>query len=549
MSDAVWSRTSLRWLDDTHSDGWATRVVTSIHSVPGRIQTTADIIRSHGVERADHPALVMDDCTLTWGELYERAQRMANMLASFGVGPYDRVAFLDKNGIEHFEVFFGAALLNAVCVDVNWRLAPPEVEVVINDAGAKVFVVGQDFAGILEAIEPNLTTLRRSLLIGRDYEGAVATAPDGDPGIESTPDDIAFHLYSSGTTGRPKGVLLTHRNFTATLPTATEVWHRADSVNLVAMPLFHIGGGSWAMAGMFTGCTSVIVRDIDPVKIVELFAAAGITNAFLVPAVLQFLLNVPGVNDREYPHLRALVYGGSPISEAVLAAAMRAFKCDFWGAYGLTETTGAVVLLAPEDHALGERRHLLRSCGKPHAPNELRIVDTVGQRDCEVGEVGEIWVRGPQIMKGYWHMPDETEASITDGWFHTGDAGYRDAEGYLYIHDRVKDMIVSGGENVYPAEVENVLMAMRGVADAAVIGVPHERWGETAKAIVVRARDEAGAALTEQGIIDHARKHLAKFKCPTSVDWLDSLPRNPSGKILKKQLRAPYWEGRESNVN
>jgi long-chain acyl-CoA synthetase len=228
---------------------------------------------------------------------------------------------------------------------------------------------------------------------------------------------------------------------------------------------------------------------------------------------------------------------------------MQAFKCDFWQAYGLTETTGSVVGLAPEDHSLDERRHLLRSCGKPHPGNELRIVDPDSQRECEVGEVGEIWVRGPQIMKGYWNMPEETAKSITDGWFHTGDAGYLDSDGYLYIHDRVKDMIVSGGENVYPAEVENVLMGVRGVADVAVIGVPHERWGETAKAMIVRAPDDAGAALTEQGVIDYARQHLAKFKCPTSVDWVDVLPRNPSGKILKKELRAPYWEGRERNVN
>ncbi len=365
--------------------------MTNVTLMGKQIQTIADIVRVHGTERADHPALIIDERTLTWGELYVRAQQMANLLASVGVGADDRVAFLEKNGIEHFEVFFGAALLNAVCVDVNWRLAPPEVEYIVNDAGSKVFVVGADFVPILDAIEPNLTTVKRTLVIGRDYEEAISSAPPGDPGTTATLDDIAFQLYSSGTTGRPKGVLLTNDNFTAILPTATELWRLdADSVNLVAMPLFHIGGGGWAMAGMFTGCTSVIVRDIDPAKIVDLFANAGITNAFLVPAVLQFMLAVPGVNDHEYPQLRAILYGASPISEAVLAGSIEAFKCDFWQAYGLTETTGAVVGLAPEDHSLGERRHLLRSCGKAHAPNELRIVDTETQRECEVGEVGEI---------------------------------------------------------------------------------------------------------------------------------------------------------------
>ncbi|MFT3855793.1 MAG: long-chain-fatty-acid--CoA ligase [Ilumatobacteraceae bacterium] len=515
------------------------------------IQSIADIVRVHGAGRPDQVALVQDDRTLTWAELYERAQKMANLLASLGVGPEDRVAMLEKNGIEHFEVFFGAALLNAVCVDVNWRLAPPEVEYIVDDAGAKVFVVGADFVPVLDAIEPNLTTVKRTLVIGRDYAEALAAAPTGDPGNQSATSDVAFQLYSSGTTGRPKGVLLSNANLVALVSQSIDTVSLDEtSVNLVAMPLFHIGGGGWATAGMWTGCKSIIVRDLDPAKLVELFAEAGITNAFLVPAVLQFMLGVPEVADHDYPALRSILYGASPISEAVLAGAIATFRCDFIQAYGLTETTGTIVNLRPEDHHLdGPRRHLLRSCGKPCPGTVLRIVDTDTQRECEVGEVGEIWARGPQIMKGYWNMPEETAKSITDGWFHTGDAGYLDADGYLYIHDRVKDMIVSGAENVYPAEVENVLMGIKGVADVAVIGVPDERWGETAKAMIVRSPDEAGVALTEQAVIDHARQHLAKFKCPTSVDWVDALPRNPSGKILKKELRAPFWEGRERNVN
>ena len=240
-------------------------------------------------------------------------------------------------------------------------------------------------------------------------------------------------------------MLLTNANVVALVPPSVAMVQLDESsVNLVAMPLFHIGGGGWATAGMWNGCKSIIVRDIDPAKIVRLFAEEGITNAFLVPAVLQFMLAVPGVADHEYPALRSILYGASPISEAVLATAMATFKCDFVQAYGLTETTGTIVNLPPADHQLdGPRRHLLRSCGIPVTGTVLRIVDTDTQRECEVGEVGEIWARGPQIMKGYWNMPEETAKAITDGWFHTGDAGYLDAEGYLYIHDRVKDMIVS----------------------------------------------------------------------------------------------------------
>ena len=512
------------------------------------INTVSDIVRVHGNGRADQVSLVQGDRQVTWGELYARAGQVANLLAAAGVGDQDRVAFLDKNGIEHFEVFYGAALLNAVCVDVNWRLAAPEVEYIVNDAEAKVFVVGQEFVPILDAIRDRLTTATTILVIGQDYEAAVDAQPSTDPGTASTSDDVAFQLYSSGTTGRPKGVMLTNANFFGLLPLAKQMWELSpDAVNLVAMPLFHIGGGGWAIAGQYEGARSVIVRDLDPAALVTLIGKERISHGFLVPAVLQFMLMVPGVDEADFSSLRVIVYGASPISEEVLARSVTTFQCKFWQAYGLTETTGAVVNLAPEDHDVnGPNRHRLRSCGLPGPGVEVRIVDTDTLADCEVGEVGEIWIRSAQVMKGYWHMPDETAKSIdADGWFRSGDAGFLDADGYLYIHDRVKDMIVSGGENVYPAEVENVLMGHPAIADVAVIGVPHERWGETAKAVVVR---KPGAEVTEQEIIDYARERLARFKCPTSVDWADVLPRNPSGKLLKRTLREPYWEGVERRI-
>lgn len=521
----------------------------------GTINTVSDIIRVHGVELADQTAIVQGERRLSWAGLYERAGQVANLLAANGVGAGDRVAFLDKNGIEHFEVFYGTALLNAVCVDVNWRLAPPEVEYIVNDSLAKVFIVGHEFLPVLDAIAANLTTVTKILVIGGadhaydGYEAAVAGQPATDPGTTQAEDDIAFQLYSSGTTGRPKGVLLTNANFFGLLPMAKEMWElEASSVNLVAMPLFHIGGGGWAAAGQYMGATSVIMRDLDPAGLIKLIGDERITHGFLVPAVLQFMLMMPGVDEADFSSLKVCVYGASPISEDVLARSVKTFGCKFWQAYGLTETTGAVVNLAPDDHDVdGPNRHRLRSCGLPGPGVELRIVDNDTGNDCEQGEVGEIWIRSPQVMLGYWNLPAETAKSITDdGWFKSGDAGYVDADGYVYIHDRVKDMIVSGGENVYPAEVENVLMGHPGIADVAVIGVPHDKWGETAKAIIVRKPD---STVTEDEIIAYARERLARFKCPTSVDWVDALPRNPSGKILKKDLRAPYWEGRDRNVN
>jgi long-chain acyl-CoA synthetase len=512
------------------------------------IESVSDILRVHGSGLADRTALVLGDQEMSWSQLYDRAKQVAQGMRAAGVGEQDRVAFLDKNGIEHFEVFYGAALLNAVCVDVNWRLAPPEVAYIVNDALAKVLVVGPDFVPVLEAMADQLTTDPLVLVIGgheryQDYGAWVAAQEAVDPGTPSGPEDVAFQLYSSGTTGRPKGVMLSNSNFFSLLPLAKEMWELSpDAVNLAAMPLFHIGGGGWATAAMYEGATTVIVRDLDPAALITLIPQRRVTHAFLVPAVLQFMLMMPGVGEADFSSLKVIVYGASPISEAVLAQSVQTFGCKFWQAYGLTETTGAIVNLPPEDHDVdGTNKHRLRSCGVPGPGVELRIVDAASGEDLPQGDVGEIWVRSPQVMKGYWNMPEATAESIVDGWFRTGDAGYLDADGYLYIHDRVKDMIVSGGENVYPAEVENVLMACPGVADVAVIGVPHDKWGETAKAVVVRT---PGSEVTEQEIIEYARERLARFKCPTSVDWIDALPRNPSGKILKKDLRAPYWEGR-----
>jgi long-chain acyl-CoA synthetase len=259
------------------------------------------------------------------------------------------------------------------------------------------------------------------------------------------------------------------------------------------------------------------------------------------------MLSAPGVQDQDWSALEAILYGGSPISETVLARSVHTFGCRFVQGYGLTESTGTIMYLPAEDHAPdGPNRHRLRACGIPTPGHEAKIADSVSGEEQPDGAIGEIWVRGPSVMAGYWNRPEHTaEAILPGGWLRTGDAGYRDGDGYFYIHDRLKDMIVSGGENVYPAEVENAIMSHPEVADVAVIGIPHEKWGETPMALVVRV---AGAGLTEPDLIAYCRQQLAGFKCPTSVQWLDDLPRNPSGKILKKELRAPFWEGRSRAV-
>ena len=524
-------------------------------SVPGmKVGDVGSIVRDNARKQPNAVSLVLGEREVTWAQLLSRSAQVAQGLRRAGVKSQDRVAFLDKNGIEHFEVFYGCALLNAVSVDVNWRLAAPEVAFVVNDSQAEVLIVGQEFVAILDAIVNDLANVKTVIVIGghpshNDYERWVSAQSAVDPKVSTKPSDIAFQLYSSGTTGRPKGVMLTNDNFFALLPAARDVWGMSvKTINLVAMPLFHIGGGGWATAGQFTGAKSIIVRDINPAEILTLIEKHRITHGFLVPVLLQFALAMPNIGTTDFSSLELIAYGASPISEAVLEGAIKAFKCPFMQVYGLTETTGVVTVLGPEDHDLSSaNKGRLRSCGKPFTGIELRIVDSETSKDVPVGDVGEIWIRSRQIMKGYWNMPEETAKSIVKGgWFRSGDAGYFDKDGYVYIFDRVKDMIVSGGENVYPAEIENALMAHPAIADVAIIGVPDDKWGEVPMALVVRKPD---TQVTEQEIIAFARERLAGFKTPKSVGWVDALPRNPSGKILKKILREPYWVGRSRQVN
>ena len=513
---------------------------------------TADFVRHWARVKPEHPALRWAGGQLSYRELDERSSRVAAALSSTGVGPGDRVAFLDKNSPEQIELFFGAAKLNAVPCPVNFRLAAPEIAVIVSDSEAGVFAVGAEFAPVVEKAEPELAGVQ-ILSIGEsgrypDFASWRDSFPPDDPAEPQAPGDVAYQLYSSGTTGRPKGVQLTQANLAAGLSLYPGLMALdGDSISLVAMPLYHIGGGGWANAGFAVGATNVLVRDIVPSDLVETFERERISHAFLVPAVLQFMLGVPGVDGRDFSALEYLLYGASPISEKVLAGAIKTFGCRFVQAYGLTESTGTVIHLPADDHDLGGAHpNRLRGVGVPIPGTEIRIVDPGALEDLPDGEVGEIWIKGPTVMKGYWKMPEATNETIrADGWLRSGDAGYRDEDGYFYVHDRVKDMIVSGGENIYPAEVENAIMAHSGVADAAVIGVPDDKWGETPKAVVVRA---AGSDLTEAELIAHCRERLAGFKCPTSVDFVDELPRNPSGKVLKKDLRAPYWTGRARQV-
>jgi len=517
----------------------------------------ADIVRDNAAERPDKPALICDERTLTYAELDAEASLVANALLSAGVENQDRVGIIAKNIPEYFTLTYGAAKINAVSVAVNWRLAPAEMGYILDNAEVGVVLVENEFLGHLDTMElprnPLIVALGGST--GHlSYTDWIADASSEDPNYPTDTDDTGVQLYTSGTTGLPKGAELSNRNFEAIMDPITDmIGLDSDDVVLHVLPMFHIGGSGVANVGLFNGCTNIVHRDVDPGRIFADIPKHGVTSAFMVPALLQVLPMIPGASDVDYSSLKKIFYGASPITEEVLIASIALLKCPHAQAYGLTETTGVVTWLNAEDHDPGgPRAHLLRSAGRPIDGVELRIVDQDTGEDLSEGEVGEIWVRTVQNLKSYWKNPEATAEVFPEGrdengfgWFTTGDAGYME-DGFLFIHDRVKDMIVSGGENVYPAEIENAIMAHPGVADVAVIGVPSDRWGESPLALIIPAE---GADPTEEEVIAHCKDRLARFKLPTAVQRIDAIPRNPSGKILKVELRKPYWEGRDRSVN
>ena len=490
----------------------------------------AELVRWRALRHPQLEAMREDGRGLTWAELDASTTRLANGLIELGVRRGDRVAILDKNSVAYLELLFALAKCGAVAAPVNWRLVAREVAQVVGEAHAALLVVGDEFRASADGVATRV--------LGFDELPRV----DGeDPRLDRA-GEVVWQLYTSGTTGIPKGAMLTHENLFGCMPgisiEAPEI--SEGSRWLVAMPLYHIGGCGWAAAGMYAGCTLVVVREFVPADVLRTLVEERVGCAFLVPAALLFLTQVPGVETADFSNLQRMFYGASPITPELLSRCIELFGCQFTQVYGLTETTGAITTLRHQDHSDGR----LLSCGRPNLGVDLRIAAPDGG-DVPAGETGELLVRCPQVMAGYHNRPEATAESIVDGWFHTGDAAGLDAEGFLYIRDRVKDMIVSGGENIYPVEVEAVVAEHPEVAAVAVIGVPDPRWGETVKAIVVRT---PGSSLDETALIAFCRDRLAGYKRPTSVDFVEMIPRNPTGKVLKRELREPYWAGEARGV-
>ena len=514
-----------------------------------------DFLDYHARERGDAEFAIQGNRHLTYREALAETNRLANAFVNAGLQIGDRIAALSKNSIEYVLLYFAASKAGVVPVHLNYRLAPPEWSYIINDAGAKLLLAGGEFTQAVELIRSELQTVERFVAIDGagasawdDYHRWVDNQPATTLDRRITDDHDLCQMYTSGTTGEPKGAVLTHRAATEHLVQRGSILKSEPGERwLLVAPLFHAAAASQvAGQSVYWGSCLYIQTDFNPVEAVRALSDEHIGVAHMVPAMIQAcLVAVPDVARRRYDDLRLMSYGSSPIAEQTLRRAIEVFKCDFVQGYGMTETIGLSVL-SPSDHrrALTEKQELLLSAGRPLVGTEVRIVDA-DDNPVPIGTTGEIIARGPQLMKGYWNRPEETAEALRGGWMHTGDAGCMDDEGYLYIQDRVKDMIVSGGENVYPRVVEEVLFQHPAIADAAVIGVPDERWGETVKAIVVVRR---GLNATPEEIMEFCRGKLGRFEQPRSVDFTDDLPRNPSGKVLKRALREPYWIGHQRRV-
>jgi long-chain acyl-CoA synthetase len=491
----------------------------------------------------------------TWQQTAERVARVSGALSALNVRRGDRVAILALNSDRYFELMYAIPWIGAALVPINTRLAAPEIEYILGDSGAVALFIDSAMAHHLTALDGKMSTVREVLWLDDvaspegmlHYEDLAAYEAADDAGAAN--DDLAGLFYTGGTTGRAKGVMLTHTNLVVNaLNGVAGIGFNSDTTYIHSGPMFHLADGASTFGVTLSGGHHAFVPRFEPVEVLQTIETEKVTHAQFVPTMINMLVNHPRFAEFDISSLSFILYGASPMPEGVLRKAMQAMPhVRLMHAYGMTEAAPIVTLLDPRYTTLdGPYAGKLKSCGQVALGCEVKVVDA-NRREVPRGTTGELAIRGANIMKGYWNKPKETAAVLEDGWYYSGDGAAMDDEGFVYIVDRLKDMIISGGENIYSAEVENAISLIPGVAEVAVIGVPDERWGERVHAIIVAKR---GMTLTAEDVMEHCRGQIAGYKCPRSVDFRDTpLPLSGAGKILKRELRDPYWQGYAKAVN
>jgi len=518
----------------------------TLSSVPAAV-SLRDPLDHWATVRPDELAMTFGAHAFTWAQWRERILRLAGALRDAGVRGGDRLAVLDLNHLATVELTLAAASLGAATVPVNFRLSPDQIRYILEDARPVVLFLGAQFAEVAAAAGADTLVPRQVIIDGDDEYEPFLAAGQPDEGTSVDPDDVCLVMYTSGTTGRPKGAQLTHRSVNAhSAVCCTALSMGPDVVSLVAMPLFHAGGSCYAQVAIYGGTRTILLREPTPAALFSAIAS-GATHTFVVPAVIHGILGAGEQATAAFRGLKSITYGAAPMPLPMLRQALDAWpQTDLLQVYGMTEISGVATLLDGRAHRDAAHPERLASGGLPLPGVEVRVVDPATLKDVAPGEKGEIWLRSAQAMRGYLNQPQATaEAKTADGWIRSGDIGRTDDAGFVYVLDRVKDMIITGGENVYGPEVESVLAACPGVSEAVIIGIPDERWGEAVKAVILPA---AGAELSADDVIAFCRARLAHYQCPTSVDFVAELPRNATGKVLKRALRAPYWTERDRAI-
>lgn len=513
-----------------------------------------DLLRSMARRNPNGLGVVFEGKSFSWKEVNERVNRFGNAVLSLGLGKGDKVAILAQNSHRYAETYFALAKTGLVAVPINWQSAAPEAAYILNHSEAKAVVADHEYLPLLESISSQLPSVKHVIRLGEgkadglDFENMLEKSPGSEPAVEVFPDDVRALGYTSGTTGMPKGCIITHRQMLASLANyLIEIPVPREHATLLPVP-FYTGYGAFQCFGApYSRSTMIILRRFQPAQVFEAIERHRIAHMCIVPTMIIAMCNSPDIGKHDLSSLRLIGYGGSVIAPAVLKSAISVLKCSFCQVFGMLEAGGFVVFLTPEDHVLDgsdAKEKRLLSTGREAQYAEIRLVDDNGA-DVAPNEHGELIVRSDSSVSGYWKMPEKTAETIRDGWVYTGDVAYRDEDGYIFVADRKKEMIVSGGMNIYPAEIETVLYTHPAVAQAAVIGVPDERWGEAVKAIIELKQ---GAHATEEQIIDYCRERLASYKKPKSVDFVERLPISSSGKVAKRELRERFWQGRERRV-